>query len=91
MIMISNAFIALAFTLINGIVSALPQSGGFSPDVLNAAGSLGSYFGMFSPLIPMGTLASAVGLIFAVEIGIFGWKTIKSIVSHIPAFGGSGH
>lgn len=89
--MITNAFINLGFSLINGIVSALPNSSGFASNVQAAASTLGSYFGIFSPIIPIGTLANAVTLVFTVEIAIFGWKTIKSIVSHIPQFGGSGH
>jgi len=89
--MIIDALINLAVGLIGGIVNALPDSSGFSDSVLSAAHSLGGYFGIFSPIIPLGTLATAVTLVFTVEIAIFGWKTIKSIVSHIPQFGGSGH
>jgi len=89
--MITDALIRLGAGLIGGIVSILPSSSGFSPDVLSAAAHLGSYFGMFSPIIPIGTLATAVTLVFTVEIAIFGWKTIKSLISHIPQFGGSGH
>jgi len=89
--MIPNAFINLAFTLINGIISALPDSTGFSSNVTTAATTLGGYFGIFAPIIPLATLASAVAIVFGVEIAIFGWKTIKSIVSHIPQFGGAGH
>jgi len=89
--MITDALITLGAGLIGGIVSILPDSSGFSPDVLAAAQHLGAYFGMFSPLIPISTLATAVTLVFTVEIAIFGWKTIKSLISHIPQFGGSGH
>ena len=89
--MIVDAIINLASSLIAGIVNALPDSSGFSDSVLSAAHSLGGYFGIFAPIIPLATLSVAVTLVFSVEIAIFGWKTIKSIVSHIPQFGGSGH
>jgi len=89
--MITDAIINLAAGLISGIVSVLPDSSGFTDSVLSAAHSLGGYFGIFAPIIPLGTLATAVTLVFSVEIAIFGWKTVKSIVSHIPQFGGSGH
>lgn len=89
--MITSALINLAYALINGLVSILPDSTGFGTEVLSAANTIGGYFGMFSPIAPIGTLSIAVGLVFSVEIAIFGWKTVKSIVSHIPWFGGAGH
>ena len=89
--MITTALINLGYALISGIINILPNSSGFSSDVLSAAQNVGAYFGIFSPIAPIGTLSSAVFLIFSVEIGIFAWKTLKSIVSHIPWFGGAGH
>lgn len=89
--MITTAIINLGYFLISGIIGALPTSSGFSPDVISAAHTVGGYFGMFSSLVPMTTLATAVALVFSVEIAIFGWKTLKSIVSHLPQIGGSGH
>lgn len=89
--MISNIFIKLAYILLSTILNLLPVSSGFSADVTSAATHFGSYFGMFSPIIPIGTLGIAVSVAFSVEIAIFGWKTLKSIVSHIPQFGGAGH
>lgn len=89
--MITNLLFNIANILISGIVSLLPNGAGFSPSVLSAAQSIGGYVAIFSPLVPLSTLANAVALCFSVEIAIFGWKTVKSIVSHIPQFGGSGH
>jgi len=89
--MITNAIINLAFGLASALVSVLPNGSGFDPSVLAAARTIGGYFGMFAPIAPIGVIATAVGTIFVVEIAIFGWKTVKSLVSHIPQFGGSGH
>lgn len=89
--MISNAFVNLGFAIINGIVTHLPDSSGFTTAVISAISTLGTYFGIFSPIIPLSTLLLAVTLCFSTEIAVFAWKTIKSIVSHIPWFGGAGH
>lgn len=89
--MITNAILNLAFKLANIIVSILPTSTGFSSEILSAAHSLGGYFGMFDPVAPIATVASCLGIVFFVEIAIFGWKTVKSLISHIPQFGGNGH
>lgn len=89
--MITDALINLGAGLIGGIVSILPNSTGFSGDVLSAAHTIGSYFGLVSPILPIDTIATAVTVVFTIEIAIFGWKTIKSLISHIPQFGGSGH
>lgn len=89
--MITNAILNLAFSLANTMVGILPNGTGFPPQVLSAATQVGGYFGLFAPIAPIGTLAIAVGIVFTVEIAIFGWKTVKSLISHIPQFGGSGH
>jgi len=89
--MITTAFLLLALDLVTLIVSFFPASSGFPSNVISAASTLGGYFGMFSAIIPLGTLATAVAVVFIVEISIFGWKTVKSLVSHIPWIGGSGH
>lgn len=89
--MITTAFVQLGYILISGFVSILPNSSGFPTSVTTAATTFGGYFGMFSPLIPIGTLATAVSIAFAVEIAVFGWKTFKSVASHIPLIGGAGH
>jgi len=45
---------------------------------------------MFSPVVDTVIMASCVGTIFAVEIGIFGFKTFKWVFSHVPVIGGKG-
>ena len=89
--MITDAIINLGLLFINGIGATLLNSSGFSDSITTAAVTLGSYFGLLSPLLPMTTLATCVSVVFAVEIAIFGWKTLKSLASHIPWIGGAGH
>jgi len=52
---------------------------------------LGGYLTMWSPILPISTLIACLTLVFGVEIGIFSFKGIKWIISHIPFIGGKGH
>lgn len=89
--MITDAIITIAQNVVAALVNVLPNSSGFDPQIISAATTIGGYAGMFSPIVPMSTLAVAVGIGFSVEIAVFGWKTIKSLVSHLPWVGGAGH
>lgn len=89
--MITTAIFTLAYTIISGLIGLLPTSTGYSSTVTNAITTIGGYFGMFSPIIPLGTLGIAVAIVFGVEIAIFGWKTFKNLIAHLPQIGGSGH
>jgi len=89
--MITTAFLTISYSLLSWILSLLPSSEGF-PDVAHTAvSSIGGYFGILSPIVPIATLFTVVSLIFTVEIGIFGFKTVKWIISHIPWVGGRGN
>lgn len=88
--MIVDLFIDTAFYVLGWISGLFPTSTGFNTDVQTAFSTLGGYFGMFSGVLPMDILAITVGLVFSVEIAIFGFKTLKWIASHIPWIGGKG-
>jgi len=88
--MIFTPFVYLAFYVFGFIINVLPHGSGFPPEVHDAVTGLGGYLGIWSPIIPISTLATCVGLAFAVEIAIFGFKSFKWIVSHIPWIGGKG-
>jgi hypothetical protein len=88
--MIIQAFIDLAYTIINGIIRLFPVSSGFPPAIEESATLIGGYVGIFSPIISASALAAALALVFSVEIGVFGFKTFKWVLSHIPVFGGRG-
>lgn len=89
--MIIDAIINLAYKVINGIVNLFPTGTGFSSDVHTAFVGIGGYLGIASPLVPIATLATCVALVFSVEMSIFGFKTVKWVVSHLPYIGGKGN
>jgi len=86
--MITTAFINIAFFIIDGVISLFPVGGAFPQAVHDAVTSIGGYAGILSPLVPLPTLATCVGIVFTVEITIFGYKSLKSFLSHIPFIGG---
>jgi len=89
--MITTAIIQLAYSLISWLINIFPASTGFPAAATTAFSSLGGYIGVWDPILPIATLATCVSLVFALEIGIFGFKTLKWIFSHIPYIGGKGH
>jgi len=89
--MILTAIINLAYTLIHWLIQVFPASTGFPAEASTAFTSLGGYAGVFSPILPLSTLATCVGLVLSLELGIFAFKSIKWIISHIPWVGGKGH
>jgi len=88
--MIADALLNFAFNVLSWLISLLPPSTGFPTDVINAFATIGGYTQILDPIIPWSTIATTVGLAFTVEIAIFGFKTIKWLLSHIPWIGGKG-
>lgn len=86
--MITNAIINLGYYLISFIIGIFPTGGGFGVDIHNSAKMVGGYLDIISPLVPITTLLATTTLLFTFEIGVFGFKTLKWIVSHIPFIGG---
>lgn len=89
--MITTAIINLAYFLINGLISFFPVGTGFPSAAHDAAIALGGYLGILSPLIPTSTLLTCLTLVLTVELAIFGFKTLKWVISHIPWIGGKGN
>lgn len=88
--MIIGTLLQIPLVFLNFIVGLFPLSSGFPPEVHTASLALGGYLGILSPMVPLETLATVVGLIFAVELSIFGFKTFKWLFGHVPLFGGKG-
>jgi len=88
--MITEFFLKLPLLFLSWLIGLFPLSTGFPQDVHTAASSLGGYLGILSPLVPLDTLATVVGLVFAVELSIFAFKTFKWLFSHVPIIGGKG-
>jgi len=86
--MITTALVNLAYSFVSGIIGLFPVGTGLPAGVHSAAVFIGGYAGIFDPLIPTSTFFTVVGIIFVVEIAVFGFETLKWIVSHIPFVGG---
>lgn len=89
--MIITGIILIAYSLLSWLIGVFPDSTGFPQDAHTAMSSLGGYMGIWSPILPIATLLVLVGLVFSVEIAIFGFKGVKWIISHIPWIGGKGN
>jgi len=88
--MITTFFLTIATGVLNLIISIFPTSEGLPVEVTNAVTQFGGYVGILGAILPIGTLATVLGLIIAVELGIFGFKGFKWIFSHVPFVGGKG-
>jgi len=88
--MISLILLAV-YTFISSIVGLLPTSSGFPSEVHDAFSTLGGYVGIFDVFIPLSVLLWCLTAIFGVELAIFGFKTLKWLISHIPLVGGKGN
>lgn len=88
--MITTSIINLGYALVSSIISLFPDGAGFPDSVHTAAASLGQYFKLLDPLIPTATMITVLSIVFTVELAIFGFKTMKWLISHIPFIGGRG-
>lgn len=89
--MITTAIIIIAYQLISWFLMILPASNGFPIEAHTAMTSLGGYLDIWSPILPITTLMTVLTFVFGVEISIFGFKSVKWIISHIPWVGGKGN
>jgi len=77
--------------LLNWMLIMFPFSTGFPSEAHTAMQGLGGYLGIFSPILPIATLVTAITLVLSVEVSILGFKTFKWLISHIPQIGGKGN
>jgi len=85
-----TALLNLIYSFLSYLIGLFPTGSGFPTEVHSAVSSLGGYLHILDPLVPISTLLACLTLIFTVEIALFGFKTVKWIISHIPFFGGRG-
>jgi len=88
--MITTFFINLAFFIANAFISIFPVGSGFPTPFHSAFQNLGSYIQATSSFLPLGTLFICLSLLFTAEVAIFGFRTFRWIISHIPFIGGKG-
>jgi len=88
--MIFTAFVYLGAYILGVIILALPTGTGFPADVQSAFTTLAGYVQILNTLLPIGTLASVLAVLVATDLAIFGFKSLKWLVSYIPFIGGRG-
>lgn len=87
--MITNLFITAGIYVGNMIVTRLPVSSGFPPDVIEYVTFFGAAAKSYFWMLPIPALLIALGIVFVADGVVFGWKTFKSLISHVPWIGGS--
>lgn len=88
--MITTGLINIAYYILSWLISLLPTGGTLPSQVHTASTALGGYLGIVAPIVPTGTLLTVLSLLFSIQIAFFGWRTVKWIISYIPAVGGNG-
>jgi hypothetical protein len=86
-----TGLINIIYYLLVGIINIFPSGTGFPTEVHTAFSTLGGYVGLMDVFVPVSVMLWCLTLVFGVEIAIFGFKTIKWIISFIPLIGGKGN
>lgn len=84
-----NFILNTIYSFLSYLISLFPTGTGFPSSFHTAVTALGGYLHILDPLVPISILLTCLTLIFTVEIAIFGFKTLRWILSHIPAIGGN--
>lgn len=88
--MITSFFIQISLFVVNLIISIFPSSLGFPPAFDTAITTLAGYTTIFSPVLPLSTMATVLGLVIAFELSVFGFKALRWAFAHVPFIGGRG-
>jgi hypothetical protein len=86
-----DSILNILYSFLQFLINIFPVGTGFSTGFHTAMTSLGAYLHILDPIIPINILLTCLLFIFGVEIAIFGFKTLKWIISHIPWIGGHGN
>lgn len=86
-----TALFLLVFSFLSFLIGLFPTGGGFPSEIHSAVGTLGGYVGLMDVFIPVSVIAWCLTFIFGIEIAIFGFKTVKWLVGHLPFLGGHGN
>lgn len=85
-----NFILNVTYNFLQFLINLFPVGEGFSTEVHTAFQTLGGYMHILDPIVPWATLLTCLTLIFTVEIGIFGFRSVRWVISHIPFIGGKG-
>jgi hypothetical protein len=86
-----NFLLQLLYNFLSFLINLLPTGTVFPSSVHTAFSTLGGYFGIMDSFISLSVLYWCLITIFGVEVAIFGFKTIKWVISHLPWIGGKGN
>jgi len=86
-----SGLLNLIYGLIQSIIDIFPTGSTFPTEVHTAFSTLGSYVGLMDVFVPVSTMLWCLTLLFGIEIAIFGFKTLKWVISFIPMIGGKGN
>jgi len=81
----------ILYNFLSFLIGLFPVGTGFPTSFHTAISALGGYLHILDPLVPISILLTCLTLIFGVEIALFGFRTLKWVLSHIPFLGGKGN
>lgn len=84
-----NFLINQVYNFIMFVIEQMPTTEGFPDGVETAFDFIGSSLNALDSFLPVQTLLIVIGVLFATEIGIFGFKVLRWLTSYIPFLGGS--
>lgn len=85
--MITELFFTIAYSIANSLVSLLPLSDGFPPEVSATLADLGGYVGILDPIAPLSDMATVFSLVLTFELTLFAFKGVRWLVGFIPFLG----
>lgn len=87
--MIAEFFLLLPYRFLSFLIGIIPDGIPLPSEIMEGAVEVGGTIGIFEPIMPLGTLASALTILFTAQIGIWTWKTLRMFASHLPYIGGT--
>jgi len=85
--MITSGLIYIASLTLSLILAIFPESTGLPTEFTDAITTISGYVGILDPLVPITTLATAVGIVLLYEATIFGFRGLVWIYARIPFLG----
>jgi len=85
--MIISGFLYLASTILTLILAVFPASAGLPSEFTSALSTFSGYVGIIDPLVPVATLATAVGIVMSYELVVFTFKGLVWTYQRIPFVG----
>lgn len=85
--MIISGFLYLSSSILALVLAVFPESAGLPSEFTSALGTFSGYVGIIDPLVPVTTLATAVGIVLSYELIVFTFKGLVWTYQRIPFIG----